>query len=179
MKTNLLKQLKKEHEELAELFKKLDKTSEKSPDKRMELFKALDFKLSPHAEAEENVLYSRLKQEMKKPSDVLEAYEEHNLAKLLLSELRLLDPRDEKWGAKCTVLSELIEHHVEQEESALFKDAKQCFDSRELESMAGEYLEEKEVIISAMESTASGNISEPDGKRAQRVKNERARVHAQ
>ena len=45
----------------------------------------------------------------------LEAYEEHAVVKLVLAELPGVDPEDERFDAKMTVLLELIEHHVEEE----------------------------------------------------------------
>jgi len=41
--------------------------------------------------------------------------------KLVLAELPKVDPNDERFEAKMTVLQELIEHHVEEEEEEMFK----------------------------------------------------------
>ncbi len=45
---------------------------------------------------------------------ILEAYDEHHVVKLVLAELPRVNPEDERFEAKMTVLSELIEHHVEE-----------------------------------------------------------------
>jgi len=42
---------------------------------------------------------------------------------------------DERWGAKLTVMKENIEHHIEEEETEMFKQARQAFDSQELEDL--------------------------------------------
>jgi hemerythrin-like domain-containing protein len=39
---------------------------------------------------------------------------------------------DEKWGAKFAVMKENLEHHIEEEEGEMFKQAKQVFDQDEL-----------------------------------------------
>jgi hemerythrin-like domain-containing protein len=51
---------------------------------------------------------------------VLEAFEEHHVVDLVLAELPELDPEDERFAAKMTVLSELVEHHADEEEKEMF-----------------------------------------------------------
>jgi DNA-directed RNA polymerase specialized sigma24 family protein len=85
---------------------------------------------------------------------VLEAYEEHGVVKLVLGQLPQVDPEDERFHAKMTVLKEMIEHHVQEEEGEMFKLlAKIPADQRE--ALAQQMLEEAEV-------------SEPAGKRPPR-----------
>jgi hypothetical protein len=50
----------------------------------------------------------------------LESLEEHHIVKWLLSELEGLDPTDERFDAKVTVLIENVRHHVEEEEGEFF-----------------------------------------------------------
>ncbi|MCR5876894.1 hypothetical protein LRS10_23695 [Phenylobacterium sp. J426] len=45
-----------------------------------------------------------------------EAYVEHDSAKVLIAEIEAGGPDDEFYDAKVKVLSEMIEHHVEEEE---------------------------------------------------------------
>jgi len=42
---------------------------------------------------------------------------------------------DETWGAKFKVMKENIEHHIEEEESEMFKQARQVFDEDDLEAL--------------------------------------------
>jgi hypothetical protein len=72
---------------------------------------------------------------------VMEAYEEHHVVKLVLAELPRVNPEDERFEAKMTVLSELVMHHVEEEEKEMFKLA-QKLGRNELESL-GEQMEER------------------------------------
>lgn len=141
---NILRILKVEHEEVSKLFKDLHKTTDQAIKQRRELFQVLDSKLSAHTEVEEEVLYANMKRASKDASDVLEAYEEHRLAKLLLSELRELVPSHEKWGPKLKVLDELVQHHVREEEGVLFKEANHIFRIEDLDSLGKEYLAKKE-----------------------------------
>jgi hypothetical protein len=52
-----------------------------------------------------------------------EAFEEHHVVDLVLAELPRVSPRDDRFVAKMTVLSEVVEHHVKEEESDMFKRA--------------------------------------------------------
>jgi hypothetical protein len=74
---------------------------------------------------EEEIFYPAVAElETKKTEDMVpEAYEEHHVAKLVIAELPNVDPDDERFKAKITVLSELIDHHVEEEEEEMFKTA--------------------------------------------------------
>ena len=55
---------------------------------------------------------------------VLEALEEHKLVKTLLGEIAALTPADDEFDAKMKVLRENVEHHVEEEETEMFPEAK-------------------------------------------------------
>jgi len=65
---------------------------------------------------------------------VLEAYEEHHVVKLVLAELPEVDPEGERFEAKMTVLEQLVEHHVDEEEDEMFKLADKL-DDDELETL--------------------------------------------
>ncbi len=51
---------------------------------------------------------------------VLESLEEHHIVKWVLSELDGMEPEDERFVAKVTVLIENVRHHVEEEEEEYF-----------------------------------------------------------
>jgi hemerythrin-like domain-containing protein len=59
-----------------------------------------------------------------------------------MAELEGLDVSDETWGAKATVMKENVEHHIEEEEQEMFKQARQVFDRQELEDL-GTRMEER------------------------------------
>jgi hypothetical protein len=65
---------------------------------------------------------------------VAEAFEEHHVVDLVLKDLPNVDPEDERFEAKMTVLSELVEHHAEEEEEEMFKLARRLGDD-ELEAL--------------------------------------------
>jgi hemerythrin superfamily protein len=130
--------LKADHKKVSALLEKLEKTTEEKAEQREKLFAQFRTEMLTHAKAEEKAVYSHLKSEEKTKDITLEAYEEHALVEHLISQLDALDKSDETWTAKMTVLKEMIEHHVEEEEGDMFKKMKKTFDSNELESMAKE-----------------------------------------
>jgi hypothetical protein len=113
--------LKKQHREVEGLFKKMEKTE--GAEDRRELMEQITMFLEAHTTIEEEIFYPAVAElETKKAEEMVnEAFEEHHVVKLVLKELPSVDPEDERFEAKMTVLSELIEHHVEEEEKEMFK----------------------------------------------------------
>ncbi|MBI1735458.1 MAG: hemerythrin domain-containing protein [Candidatus Rokubacteria bacterium] len=116
--------LKKQHREVEALFKKAEKA--KNADMRRELVDLIVTKLSMHTKLEEEIVYPAIREVQSKKAEemVLEAYEEHAVVKLVLAQLPDVDPEDERFHAKITVLEELVEHHVEEEEREMFELAR-------------------------------------------------------
>jgi hemerythrin-like domain-containing protein len=130
-----LKLLEQDHDRFKELLKQGEKTADDAHAERARLFDSLARDLQTHERMEEEVLYPALKQHPKAVDIVLEGYEEHHLADVLVLELKQTDPSDETWAAKWKVLRESLEHHIEEEESEMFKKAKKIFEKEELEIM--------------------------------------------
>jgi len=115
--------LKRQHREVKGLFRTTKKaTAAKARRSGME---EIASKLLAHMAIEEDIFYPAVQGIGTKKTAKLvpEAYEEHHVAKLVLAELPKVDPEDERFEAKMTVLEELIEHHVEEEEEEMFKAA--------------------------------------------------------
>ena len=115
--------LKKQHREVESLFKEIQKA--RNPEQARKLMRELVANLELHMRIEEEMFYPAMREvETKKAEElVLEAYEEHGVAKMVMRELPNVDPEDERFHAKMTVFQELIEHHVEEEEKEMFKIA--------------------------------------------------------
>ena len=120
--------LKKQHKEVKGLFKKIEKTE--NARQRRQLMDEITTALEGHTTIEEEMFYPAVKElETKKAEEmVAEAFEEHHVVKLVLAELPKVDPEDERFEAKMTVLSELVEHHADEEEEEMFKLAKKIGD---------------------------------------------------
>jgi hemerythrin-like domain-containing protein len=127
--------LERDHRRLEQLFEKGEKTTERASKGRVELLARLKAELTVHERVEEEVLYPALKPHRDAREIVLEGYQEHHVADVLMKELERLPPEDERWGAKFKVLKENIEHHIEEEEGDMFKTARSVLDRDELESL--------------------------------------------
>jgi hemerythrin superfamily protein len=116
--------LKRQHKEVKGLFKKIEKASRAN--ERRQLLDQIATALEGHTTIEEEMFYPAVRELGTKKGEemVNEAFEEHHVVKLVLAELPKVDVEDERFEAKMTVLSELVEHHVEEEEKEMFKLAK-------------------------------------------------------
>lgn len=105
--------LKADHRKVEELFEKFEKA--KGSERKQSLATQICTELTIHATIEEEILYPASKGEVE--NDLLdEAYVEHDGAKVLIAEISAGSPDDEFYDAKVKVLSELIKHHVKEEE---------------------------------------------------------------
>lgn len=153
---DVFKLLKQDHKELKNILKKLEKTTEKSQKARAQGFKQLIRELSVHAEVEEKLFYPRLREEEKLRETANEAYEEHHLAKVLLKELSETSPDDERWAAKISVLKEITEHHIEEEEEEMFPKAARVL-GKEVSNELGKQIETaKKEQLKTFRASAAG-----------------------
>ena len=130
-----IKLLKIDHDKVKGLLTELESTTERGIKTRAELFSTIKGELTLHEIVEEEIFYPELKAHPKAKDIVLEGYEEHHVVDVLMSELEALDVSDETWGAKALVMKENIEHHIEEEEGEMFRQARQVFDAEELEGL--------------------------------------------
>jgi iron-sulfur cluster repair protein YtfE (RIC family) len=135
--------LKEDHEKVAGLFEQLEPTTERAVKTREELFTKLKQELDVHAHIEETIFYPVLKQEAETRDITLEGLEEHHVIKLLLKELAGMQVDSEQWTAKLKVLQETVEHHVEEEESEMFKGAREVLSREQLEQLGARMAAEK------------------------------------
>lgn len=142
--------LKKEHQDLKQLFLKLEKTEEEDDDMREEVFHELELNIMAHAKAEQATVYARLEQEDEMKAIMSEAQEEHALAERFVHEIKDMDVEDEEWMPKVIMLRENIEHHMEEEEGEMFKIAKNILSDEEQEDLGVAFQEERERLMVEM-----------------------------
>ena len=116
--------LKQDHRTVADLFEKIEETSEGAGKTRTQLFSKLRDELLAHAHAEQEIFYTTLLDRVDDRDPLLEAFEEHGVVEKLVADIEGCEPDDERWLAKVVVLKELVEHHVEEEENEIFKTAR-------------------------------------------------------
>jgi hypothetical protein len=112
--------LKKQHKDVKGLFEEVLEAED--PESRRQLCEQIGQELMVHTKIEEEMFYPAVRELGDKAEEmILEAFEEHHVVDLVLAELPQLDPEDERFEAKMTVLQELVEHHVKEEEKEMFK----------------------------------------------------------
>lgn len=108
--------LKADHRTVEALFEKFEAAS--GDGAKRKLAERICMELTIHAQIEEEIFYPAC--EGKIEEDLLkEAYVEHDGAKVLIAEIEAGGPDDDYYDAKVKVLSEQIEHHVEEEEKRM------------------------------------------------------------
>lgn len=119
--------LKEDHKTVEKLFKQFEKAGEDAhAEKRKIADKVID-ELTTHTWIEEKIFYPAAREAAPDTKDhVLESVEEHHVVLWMLSELKELDPKDERFDAKMTVLIENVRHHVEEEEKEWFPDVRKA-----------------------------------------------------
>ena len=137
--------LKADHDKVKKMLADGDETTERAEKTRTELFDRLKSEMLIHERIEEEIFYPALKSHPKARDIVLEGYEEHHVVDEIMGELEATDVADEIWGAKFKVMKENIEHHIEEEEGDMFKQARQVFDADELEALGARMLELKQL----------------------------------
>jgi hypothetical protein len=127
--------LEKDHRRFEQLLKQGEETTENAVKTRGELLKTMSAELTVHELIEEEVLYPALKLHPEAKDIVLESFQEHHVADVIVNELQKLDVSDEKWGAKFKVLKENLEHHIQEEEGPMWRTARAVFSQDELKQL--------------------------------------------
>jgi hemerythrin-like domain-containing protein len=127
--------LETDHRRFEALLKQGEETTERAVKGRTQLLATLANALNVHEAIEEKILYPTLESHAEARDIVLEGYQEHHVADIIVKELHTLAKDDEKWGAKFKVLKENIEHHIDEEESQMFRTARGVLTRDELDDL--------------------------------------------
>ena len=123
-KIDAVELLTKQHREVEELFEQFENLSDRSKASKKKLADQICNALIMHTQIEEEIFYpaTRSADEGEEETEdmVDEAVVEHASAKDLIAQIQEMDPEDDLYDAKVKVLSEMIEHHVEEEEKEMF-----------------------------------------------------------
>ena len=113
--------LKDDHKTVERLFKRFEKAGDKAHVEKRKIVDEIIEELSVHAAVEEQLFYPVTRATVPQTEDLaLESLEEHHIVKWVLDELDGMDPEDERFTPKVTVLIESVRHHVEEEEGEYF-----------------------------------------------------------
>ncbi len=136
--------LKADHREAEKLFKAFEKASDTD---RVAIAQQVCQALIVHTTIEEEIYYPAVKPKVEDDM-VNEAVVEHASAKDLIAQIMAMDGSEELYAAKVTVLSELIGHHVEEEEEEMFPQSKKA--GVDLKALGAQLAARKAELMAAM-----------------------------
>jgi hemerythrin superfamily protein len=122
--TDAVALLKADHRQVEEWFSQFSKTN--SSAKKQQLADKICVALTAHTTIEEEIFYPAFLEATEDKDMHHEAVVEHDGAKKLIAEIQSMSASDDYFDAKVTVLSEMIKHHVKEEEQpgGMFAEAK-------------------------------------------------------
>jgi hemerythrin-like domain-containing protein len=150
---NAISMLEDDHEKVQELLTQLDDTTERATRTRSELLIRIATEIRVHAELEERIFYPAFREAVEAKEDrelYFEAVEEHHVVHLLLPELERTDVTSEEFGAKAKVLKEIVEHHIEEEEDAMFPKARKVMTKDQLTELGNAMAQRKTELMAAV-----------------------------
>ena len=141
-----LQLLTEDHNKVRSLFEEFRSASENEDTSRMgELTETIFQELTVHTAIEEEVFYPAVRgangKELSETTD--ESYEEHHVVALLMGEIRQLQPGDDAFKAKMTVLMENVEHHAQEEEEEMFTEVRGLMSEEALQELGEELQQAK------------------------------------
>jgi hemerythrin-like domain-containing protein len=143
--TDAIVLLKEDHKEVLRLFRDFERTGEDAHAEQGRLVDRIIELLTVHTYIENEVMYPRVSELLPDlKDDVLESYEEHHVADVLVMELANMDPDDERFRAKTTVLIENVRHHIEEEEQEWFPQVREGLGRKRLQELGANLLRAKE-----------------------------------
>jgi hemerythrin superfamily protein len=131
--------LKDDHKTVEGLFQKFEEAGDRAFKTKQKLARQISHELTTHTFIEEEVFYPAARAAAPDTADhVLESIEEHHVVVWILSELADMDPADERYTAKMTVLIENVRHHIKEEEKDWFPQVRKAMDRKELQRLGEE-----------------------------------------
>lgn len=145
MSTDAIVMLKDDHQEILRTFKEFEEAGENAHKTKGRLVEKMIELLTVHTYIENEVMYPRVRELVPDlEDDVLESYEEHHVADVLVMELAPMKPTDERFTAKATVLIENVRHHIEEEESEWFPQVREALGRKVLQEIGEEMARARE-----------------------------------
>jgi hemerythrin superfamily protein len=144
MSTDAIVLLKNDHKEIRKVFAQFEKAGENAHSTKGKLVDKMIELLTVHTYIENEVMYPRVRDLLPEvEDDVLESYEEHHVADVLVMELAAMKPDAERFTAKTSVLIENVTHHMEEEEQEWFPKVREGLGRKILQDLGAEMLEAK------------------------------------
>lgn len=134
---SIVEAIKRDHDDLKKYISILKGDETYSTKKAA--FKPFTELLKSHSKSEEKVVYQLCLRFPDLREDTYEGYVEHGLADRMMKESVRIRDKD-RWKAQVKVLAELVEHHIEEEESEFLPKLKKYIDAEERKEMADDFI---------------------------------------
>jgi hemerythrin superfamily protein len=164
-----------DHAEVKRVFQQFEKLKKTDDIEGMQqVAQAACKALRIHAQIEEEIFYPALREAGDAEDALDEADVEHSHIKELVEQIASSEADDELFAARFKVLSEYVEHHVQEEESTIFSKARKAgLDlvvlGEQLESRKAELAsEEPSVDVTALAAGRQQAMQKRNGQRAKR-----------
>jgi hemerythrin superfamily protein len=146
-----IEMLKADHEKVKGLFRQYEAAGDRAYQKKKSIAEEVFTEITVHSSLEEELFYPAVKAETDKQGQelVAEAVEEHHVVAMLIEELKALDPKDERYDAKFSVLMDNVEHHIEEEEDELFPEAEDVLGDA-IEDLGAQMKERKGQLMASL-----------------------------
>ena len=138
--------LKADHRAVEKLFGQFEKAKDEG--RKQQIAQQICMELRIHTQIEEEIFYPTSREFLNDDEIVNEAIVEHQGAKELIEQIEAMPPSDEMYDAKVTVLQEMIEHHVQEEEKTYFPQLQKS--DMDLKAIREQLAERKQELMAEM-----------------------------
>jgi hemerythrin superfamily protein len=140
--TDAIVVLKEDHKAIRKAFADFQKLGPRAEKRKQQLVDRIIELLTVHTYLENEVMYPRVRELLPElEDDILESYEEHHVADVLVVELAAMKASDERFTAKTTVLIENVTHHIQEEEQDWFPQVRAALDRATLREIGQEMVD--------------------------------------
>lgn len=145
-----------DHRKVKNLFKEFEDVADsKATASKAELAEKICMELTTHARLEEEIFYPAVRKAIADNRLMNEAEVEHASAKDLIAQIQALPASDPMFAAKVTVLGEYIDHHVKEEESEMFAQARKT--KLDMMALGEEMMRRKEELSASNHAEGTGD----------------------
>jgi hemerythrin-like domain-containing protein len=143
--------LMEDHKKVQKVFKEFEKSKDEMDEARKgDIVRQCCADLKIHTQLEEEIFYPAARDAVEDEELLDEAEVEHASAKQLIDELEQMEPGEELYDARFTVLGEYVNHHIKEEEHSLFPEVRKA--KLDLDELGRRMLQMKEKLQGEMES---------------------------
>ncbi|MEU1960380.1 hemerythrin domain-containing protein [Nocardia sp. NPDC019304] len=136
MTTDAIVLLRDDHKAIRKLFREFEKAGEDATRAKADVVNKIIEALTVHTYLENECMYPEVRKLVPDlEDDILESYEEHHVADVLVTELAAMKPDDEHFTAKTTVLIENVDHHIDEEENEWFPKVREALGRKQLQEI--------------------------------------------